>query len=316
MLTYNEAHNLPDIAKMLDGVIDDVVLLDDTKSSDGTESIAHGLWFGRVKVHKSTLTSFAEERNKLLEYARDGLSDTDYIMIMDPDDRPDGMIPKSDLFATLYFCTYHTGNLEWMMPLLLRADYPFYYVGAAHELLKTGEENAVLLPDFHVYRLGSGASEERKEWSINALASEPDNPRSVFYLARTYQNVGRRPEALYQFLRRVNMPSEDAPETYYALFCAAYEFLDVDPASAELMARRAILFSPNHKEPYYILAHLYNMTGQHDLALEACDTAIAMPPCTDITFVDRWVEAIGLHVERHAARERLGLPEEQDIYNG
>ena len=318
MLTYNEADNLPIIAASLSKVIDSWVILDDTKSTDGTEAVAYQVFGEELSlpgsVHKTTLTSFADARNELLTYAREGLSPDDYILIIDPDDRPEGEITVV-LSHNLYFVKYYNNVTEWMVPFLIKASFPCHYEGAAHELLITGDEIAILLPDdFRVQRLGAGASEERVLWTIDLLSKELDNPRSVFYLANSYKHLHREAEALYYYLKRANMNGYD-PETYYAMYAAATIALDIDQSVCELMCRKAILFRSDRKEPYYILGHLFNVRGEHTQALEELDKGISLPPCEDSFFVDRWIEGIGLFMERHIARVALGLEKEGDIAN-
>lgn len=315
LLTYNESHNLAPLAECLKGIVDDVVILDDEKTTDNTVGTAKGIWYGKCYTYKSRLESFSTERNKLLDYARAGLCDTDYILIMDPDDRVVGSLPPDPLTAPLYFVSYISGTQEWMMPFLIRADQPFYYEGIAHEVFRTGDVPAIHLPHLQVHRFTSGASPERKAWTIDLLEKDLDNPRSVFYLARMYQDAGRFAESMSMFMRRSNMDSPDAPETFYANLMAANTSEPFDHATAELYCRRAIGLNPSHKEPYYLLAHIYNAEKMWDKALEACETGIALPPCTDVMFVDRWIEAIGIFIERHAALEALGM-EDLVVSNG
>ena len=95
--------------------------------------------------------------------------------------------------------------------------------------------------------------------------SDPDDPRTVFYLGNTYFALGRWDAAAGFYERRVAMedPAKANPYEVWqsALYaCKAYQRLG-SHEDALRMAFAALDAAPQHREPYFALAECYAMTG-------------------------------------------------------
>lgn len=132
--------------------------------------------------------------------------------------------PELDAWQVLV----HELGVEWRLPLLVRGDREFRYVGAWHEYLDLPADAgrplvSRPLDGLAVEHHGEGrSSPEKLQASLALLADElaAGDPRATFYSAEALRFLGREREAIVLYERRARMGGW-AEEAWYAAYQAA-----------------------------------------------------------------------------------------------
>lgn len=312
MLARDEAHRMPEVADALFGLIDDYVVLIDDRTIDDTAAAVVMALGETGSVQRFTFEDFSQARNLLLEKARIGLDpEEDFILLADPDSPPSGVLPG--LVRDWYAATWRQGQVEWQMPVLIRAGLECSYEGAAHEILRIPPA-ATSAPSELVATVKPKAfSLERAELYLELLLPDAtDNPRSAFYLARTYADLHRTGEAIEAYLRCAQMmqPHEQA---YLCCLNVGILLMPLDVELARVMLERARSKRPARVETLYHLAWLANACGDPAKAAGYCAEAVQMPPSSDGLFVNRWAEREGILFELGKALDVMRADEPPTI---
>lgn len=188
----------------------------DTGSVDETPVIAAS--FG-ARVHHRAWVNFAHNRTQALELAH---GRADYHLMLDADHRieTDGNRPEN-LHADSYMLRVRSAGDEWRLPLLTRDGHPFEYRGAAHAYLASDAPTRTENLDWLIVHGGPGASPEKLERDRvlleQSFVANPNDPRTVFYLAESYRFLGRVEEAIRFYRLRTMMDGFDE-ERYWARY--------------------------------------------------------------------------------------------------
>lgn len=194
LIVKNESQVIGRCLDSLRGLVQAVVLVD-TGSTDNTVAILRSLDYPvPIHVHERPWKNFAHNRTELLRLAAPV---ADYLLLLDADQTVEGRLPE--LSADAYSLHLRHGRLEWWNMLLIRSALPWRYEGVTHEYL-TCEQAAPAVPleTLVVTEHADGGgrppgTQPRWEWDADILeselAKEPNNPRYVFYLARTYDDL-------------------------------------------------------------------------------------------------------------------------------
>jgi hypothetical protein len=197
---------------------------------------------------------------------------------------------------------------SYRLPLLLRGDLPWRSVGSVHEYTELPDRWLVSEPTdkVRITMPPSPPSPQKFAWQAQLLErdlrEDPDNPRTLFYLAQTYRSLGRKGAArLYR--RRAGMGGF-AEEAFYAAYQAA--LLDPWPAKA-LSLMVAWEMRPARPEPLRDLIRELNRHDMHHAAYSLCRTPGAS---NDALFVDRSVWEWGMKFEQSIAAWWVGKRDE------
>lgn len=288
------------IVRMLDSVrllVDRVIMLD-TGSTDDTIAKARAWCKGYgtpFELMEHPFDNFGESRTRLLTFAK---GKADWIFMLDADwtlklsteiyNTEDNwgaikcqLDPKNASYSLL-----HGDIVEYWQPHFIRGDQDWEYVGVCHEYLKRSEVSTQIHGLTVVDHPCS--PEDRKARTFRNLsllhmefAKDPKNSRTVFYIARTYSQLGMRALARSWFRMRVDMGGWDE-ETFIALCEIAYAGVPSDPKEFW----EAWAFRPTRAEPLFWLARAYKLRGAMDKAkqVDAIRRGILIPD--DILFVD------------------------------
>lgn len=274
----------------------------DTGSTDRTMEIAAS--FDRVVLHERTWRDFGHNRSEAFALARGTADwiialDADFTVEIDPDFEPDPALDAYLLKMTL-------GQWDYRLPLLLQGDLPWVSRGAVHEYTALPDRDYVSAPTDQVRITNHGqqnSSFDRSRWHAQMLeaelAEQPDNARTVFYLAQTYRDLGETEKARRLYGRRLDMVGfeEEAFESAYALA----------QMTAEWPARLAALLAawnrrPWRLEPLHDAVRGLNELGQHQVAYTLARWSRWRPEMPDDRlFLHRDVWAWGLDFERSIA---------------
>lgn len=271
----------------------------DTGSTDGTPAVVRALLADVPgRLHVRPWRDFGSNRSELLELAR---GSADYLLLLDADMTISWIGPLPALRADAYLLR-HAGDPSYAVPRLVRGDRHWRYVGETHEYLACdGEFTQELLDALLVEHHGDGGTRVEKYTRDaallqHALDRDPDDPRTVFYLAQTHSDLGEEERAIELYERRVAMGGWEE-ERFYAAYRAGVlrARRNEDRAFASLL--QAWHLRPKRAEPLYELARLARSRRWYEAALTFARAAVAMLCPDDLLFVHRWIYDWGARFE-------------------
>lgn len=271
----------------------------DTGSTDGTPEIVRRVCQDiELRLYEREFRDFGTDRSEAFRLARgtaDWLlaSDADFLWTVE-DFRPD-----PDVAAY----TVDMGNGQYVnrLPLVLRGDLPWVSIGPVHEYTALADGTLGRRESTDAIRVrqpGARAwTPEKARWHLTLL---DDSPRSRFYRAKTLDELGD-PGARDAW-EGVGVSAE---ERYYAMWRRA--LLAPDWATRQTDLQAAWEYRPARLEALYDLCAGLNDRGMHHVAWAL--SSVVTPPCSDETFVERWVWDWGLLFQRQIAAWWVGAPE-------
>ena len=313
MIVRNEAPVIGRCLESVKGMIDSWVIFD-TGSTDETREIVEATLAGIPgELHRADWVDFGHNRSELMERAQ---GSADYLLLLDADMTVVQRADLPELSADGYLLR-ETGGLDFAVVRLVRGDRLWWYEGSTHEYIATnGRFRQEQLDELLIEHHADGSSRSDKLIRDVALlkrdlASRPDNPRPVFYLAQTFRDLGERELAIDYYRRRVELGGWDE-EVFYAnlqegMLRALDDFESAVPVLLEAWQRR-----PARAEPLYELARGYRSRGDFALAHLFAGRGLEIPYPADTLFVHRWVYEWGLLLERALAAGGLGNVEEAE----
>lgn len=245
----------------------------DTGSTDGTRELAAAALDGVPgELHRHDWVDFADARTHAVTAAK---GTADYLLVLDADDTLHGEIPAG-LTDDAYMLTRRDpGGLEYRLPLLIRGDIDWAYRGAVHEHLvspewvTTGHLDTAHLEHHH----DGGAKDGRQDMYLAllkaAVALDPTDGRSVFYLAQTLRETGDWQQAIAYYRLRLTLGGWDEEMFYsrYQLGCLLTEHVSIHDGAPELLT--AAKMRPGRVEPLRALANAaHNIADQQPLSTD------------------------------------------------
>ena len=333
MIVKNESAVIERCLASVRGLIDTWVI-DDSGSTDATPELVRAALAGIPgELHHEPWVDFGHNRTRNIERAR---GRADYLLLIDADmvlRLQPGRTDLGPLDADSYMIS-HTGDLAYRNKRLVRADLPWRYEGSTHEYLTCeGERTPADLDTAAVDHRADGGSRHDKFERDAALLRrdlerDPDNARTVFYLAQTLRDMGRTREAVALYERRAAMGGW-AEEVYYALLQQGVLTAETgDWTLAMPLLIRAWEYRPQRLEACYELVSRLRLRGEYNSAQAFVRAALDRPVPTDWLFVHPWVHRWGLLFEHsitaywtgdhagslHACDRLLRLPDLPETY--
>ncbi|MCY0879486.1 MAG: glycosyltransferase [Firmicutes bacterium] len=313
MIVRNESQVIERCLRSVVPYIDAWVVSDTGSTDDTPERVRAALQSlpGRL-VHRPWV-NFGVNRTELLALAR-GMAD--YLLLLDADMTLEGdPDAKRHLTAPAYYLPVEDGTLTYWMPYLVRGDLPWRYEGVTHEYLVCDDRVAIeQWPWFKIFHHADGGSRADK-WTRDlalledAVAANPGDARSVFYLAQTYRDLGKTREAIRAYQRRTSLGGW-AEELFYAQYQAGVLLAADDWARAVDALLTAWSYRPTRAEPWYHLAVGWRQRQAWPLAYLATRQGLAIPEPQDLLFVESWIYRWGLWFEHSLAAYYTGHLEE------
>jgi len=198
----------------------------------------------------------------------------EWAIMLDADDNLEGDAPPAETWTHLYVDAFNLhishGMIRHQRPQIFRTGVGWKYVGAVHESasLPAKEEPVIcLLPEpFRMMTRCEGArSKDPEKFNKDALLLEtqllmnPGDLRTVFYLAQSYRDAGRKDDARRFYERYLDMSGGWVQERYMVLVNLIV--LATDPAKQLNYAWRAIELSPGRLEAQYTLLKQRRLAG-------------------------------------------------------
>lgn len=177
--------------------------------------------------------NFRENRSELMAAAR---NTADYLILLDADMVLHTPEELPDLTEDVYLGKIGGSSLDYKLPLLVKGDKEWRYEGVRHSYLacEPAQYDQEILDGLWVED-HSVSKPGKLEEDVRALAEEharnPLDARTVFYLAQSYHDLDRIPEAIHYYRLRSEMGGW-GEEVYYArhrlgcLLCETVSYLE------------------------------------------------------------------------------------------
>jgi autotransporter-associated beta strand protein len=294
MIVRNEAHIIHEAIAAVAPSIDCWSIVD-TGSTDGTQDRIRRLMAERGipgDLHERPWRDFGHNRSEAMALAQ---GRADYIWVMDADDVVEGTVDFSGLTADGYAMRFNDGLTYWRSQLF-RDGVPWRYRGVLHEVAvcDVPHTEARLEGAYHIHsrRLGARNLDPHKyARDAEILQAEvdrnPDDARSVFYLAQSYRDAGDFAQARTWYARRAAMGGWDE-EVSHALYQAAsaMDRLGEPWPAVQDAYLRAWNSRPQRAEPLHAIACHYRKAREYPLGHLFARMAAEIPlPAADKLFV-------------------------------
>ena len=233
----------------------------------------------------------------------------DFVWVIDADDLLVGHIDLNKLEADSYLLRFGVDFVYWRQQIF-RSNRRWKYEGVVHEhpvSLDEGTTRSRLEGDYRIEsrRLGDRNRKADKyerdcELLLEVLEQNPDDGRTVFYLAQSYYDAGDYRSALQTYSRCVEMGGWDE-QVFYAhlrvgmcLDALSEPWKRVHDAFA-----RCWQFRPSRAEPLYQIAMHQRIAGRYEIGYHLAKRAQAIPfPEEDVLFIAADVYAWRIQDER------------------
>lgn len=340
MIVRNEAHVIHELLDSVARYIDSWVIVD-TGSDDGTQEKirSHMAGLGLAgELHERPWRNFGHNRSEALQLAQ---GHADYIWVMDADDLLVGTLDLRDLTADAYQMRIESPSVTYWRRQIFRNGVPWRYEGVVHEYATCDAPHteARLEGQYSVQsrRIGGrNLDPEKYRRDIALLLAElernPDDSRSVFYIARSYNSLADWANAREWYGRRAAMGGWEE-EVFYSLWriATAMEMLGEPWPLVQDAYLKAWEFRPTRAEPLHDIAVYYRKAGRHLLGHLFAARAAEIPlPAEDALFLNPAVYRfraldeqavcaawLGRHAEALALCDRLlalpDLPDEDRV---
>lgn len=319
MIVRNEAHVVHEVLDSVAPYISSWVIVD-TGSDDGTQDKIreHTDALGIPgELHERPWRNFGHNRSEAIALAQ---GHGDYIWVMDADDLVVGDLDLSGLSHDVYQLKYGPGVTYWRRQVF-RDGLPWRYVGVVHEYAHCDapctEER--LQGDYYIAsrRLGGRNLDPEKyardaELLLAEVQRNPEDSRSVFYLAQSYYDHRDFADAHTWYKRRTEMGGFDE-EIYYSLLRVADTMSRLGEPWPDVQDAylRAWEFRPWRAEALHAIAHRYRTEQRYRLGYFFAERAAQIRlPEQDKLFVNSEVYAWRAMDEQAVCASWLGRHEE------
>ncbi|SPM32201.1 glycosyl transferase family protein, partial [Mycobacterium terramassiliense] len=316
MIVKNEADV---VAETLDSVapyISSWVIVD-TGSADGTQDAIRKR-MARLgipgELHERPWRNFGHNRTEALNLAQ---GHGDYIWVIDADDIVVGTPEFTELSADIYRMRLGDASFTYWRPQLFRDGVRVRYEGVVHETAVWESDCVVgrLEGDYYVEsrRLGARSQDPQKyardrDLLLAEVERNPENARSVFYLAQSYFDLGDFANARKWYERRVEMGGSDE-EVYYSMLRLAESMagLDWPWLVVQDVYLQAWEFRPTRAEALYAIARRYREQQRYLPGHLFAQRAAQIPfPEKDLLFVGADIYAWRAVDEQAVCASQLG----------
>ncbi len=316
MIVRNEAHIIREALDSVAPYISSWVIVD-TGSNDGTQDLIRNHMAGLGipgELYERLWHNFGHNRTEALNLAQ---GRGDYIWVIDADDIVVGTPDFTRLSADVYYLRMEqTSDFVFWRAQLFRDGLPWFYRGVVHEYPWCHEPHvdANLDGDYHIEsrRVGARNLEPQKyardrDLLLAEVERNPEDARSVFYLAQSYRDLGDFVNARKWYARRAEMGGWDQ-ETYVAMFQLARAMANLGEPWPDVQEAylRAWEFRPTRAEPLYAIARRYREDQRYRLGHLFAERAAAIPFPEDVLFVLADVYAWRVTDEQAVCASQLG----------
>ena len=309
MIVRNEERVIQRCLDSLKDFIDYWVIVD-TGSTDGTQAIIEKT-LKKIpgELHETSWVDFAHCRNQALDLAK---RKGDYVLFIDADEiftpgRPKFIWPPLDKDCYMASFLLENGSIIQRI-FLANAHLEWKWRGALHEELATDVPRSGGILEGALIRVtqDGGRSQDPEKYLKDAkllekdLLRDPENSRTLFYLALSYEMANAPELALAAYRKRAKMGGWDE-ELYHSLYRIAA--LEEQPIGSYC---KAYATRPTRAEPLFMLGNYLIEKNLPFLAYLLATFALRLPLPEDRTFVEREVYDYKLLTQKADAATLLG----------
>jgi glycosyltransferase involved in cell wall biosynthesis len=293
----------------------------DTGSDDGTQDLVknHMAALGIPgELYERPWRNFAANRTEALTLAQ---GHGEFIWILDADDMLVGTPDLTRLEADLYSLRYQLDSHVYWRPQLFRDGLRVRYEGVVHEYAVVDGHcvRAKLEGEYRIAARTVGARSQDplkyahdRDLLLAEVERNPEDARSVYYLAQSYRDMGDYTNARKWYARRVEMGGW-AEEVYYSMLriaeCMAR--LDMSRTDVQDAYLQAWEFRPTRAEALYAIAHRYRLDRRFRLGYIFAERAAKIPlPEEDTLLVAADIHAWRATDEQAVCAFWIGKPAE------
>ncbi len=316
MIVRNEADV---VAETLDSVapyISSWVIVD-TGSTDGTQDVISVNMARRGisgEMHEREWRNFGHNRTQALKLAQ---GHADYIWVIDADDIVVGTPDFTQLSADIYRMRLGDPSFTYWRPQLFRDGVRVRYEGVVHETAAWEPDCVVgrLQGDYYVEsrRLGARSQDPQtyardRDLLLAEVERNPEDARSVFYLAQSYFDLGDSVNARKCYEQRVEMGGSDE-EVYYSMVRLAESMAKLDWPWQVIQDAylKAWEFRPTRAEALHAIARRYREDERYLAGHLFAQRAAQIPlPENDVLFIGADVYAWRAIDEQAVCASQLG----------
>ena len=277
----NESAN---VYRCLDGLkeIISCISICDTGSEDDTVNLIEK-WGSEndvpTKVHFEEFKNFGYNRTRFFEMAKESFPDSDYCLLVDADMilvLEDGW-KDIDVTKDRYYFNQKNPSIVYRNTRLIKTSIDWKCIGVTHEYWDANNPSTEEIgPLIWIDDRNDGGHKhdkfERDERLLRAGLDDPNEPEHVkrrytYYLGQTLQSLGKNPQAISYFRKRIELDGWPE-EVFYSQMQigTCYEKMGDEERAAgaylEAWSKR-----PTRAEPLYKLANMYRKKGKNELGL-------------------------------------------------
>ena len=227
MIVKNETKNLEKLFKSVHNVIDYYVI-HDTGSTDGTPEMIENLMnnYGiSGEIFHEGWKNFGYNRQKALESAYNSTFKPDYVFIIDADE--EFYYKDKSWFKNLTKDMYNIkrlfGSIEYYQPVIINVrnknQVGWEWKAPVHNYLSSKSARTKENVDKELVHIKSHCHGGAKSHNVTSeekylrdakllleyLKENPNDPRSLFYLAQSYKDAGKIEESIKWYKERLNV---------------------------------------------------------------------------------------------------------------
>lgn len=278
MIVRNESKTIKRCLDSVKQYIDYWVICDTGSTDDTIDVIRDTLKDIPGEIYNDQWENFEINRNLALERAKK--TDCDWIFLIDADQVLNcsfdiksylGSIKPNDNGYKIYVLQ-KLNQLEYYNIRLfsIKGNQNAKYVGVTHEYIDLDKNNQKIKIDpnyFHIYDYGDGGSKENKfkrdlELLSKDLIKNPNNHRTVFYLAQTYRCLQMYKESYDTYMKRYQMGGWDE-EAWYAHYSAGLNMISLKYDEKQIIDHllKSWSFRPWRNEPMVMIGSLLKQSN-------------------------------------------------------
>ncbi len=317
MIVKNEAHIIARALRSVQGIADYWVICDTGSTDDTPARILEAMAGIPGELHCVEWVNFGHNRTQVLQLAREK---ADYFLMMDADMTANIYGDFKRKLQADYYEIRYEGDLDYSQPMLVSGRHDWAYQGVTHEYIHAPTARTwSILPELTLSHYGDGGMRADKfVRDIRLLSVEaeknPDDPRTVFYLAQSYKDLGQWAEALHWYTRRAALDEGWAEERWYARYQAANmrDALGRDWSAVLLDYLEVYAARPARLEPIYRIVRHYREAENYALGYlySSVISAGLAYPNADFLFIEKPVYDYLLPLEHGVCAHGTGRMDE------
>jgi glycosyltransferase involved in cell wall biosynthesis/predicted O-methyltransferase YrrM len=251
----------------------------DTGSTDGTQDVIRRVMKNKKgRLYEEPFVNFKDSRNACLDFAGKSCK---YNVMLDDTYVIQGKFKefleevRGDQFADSYSLIVKSDDTEYYSNRVTKTENNLKYIYKIHEVIQQNDNVNVVIPNTKAWIFDyrndymQHRTMDRKQYDLKLLFEDykenPDDPRSLYYIAQTYNLLGEHEKATEYFLKRAYHHNVGfKQEKVDAIFEAArnYNFkLNKPWEECEKLYLQSYELDPTRPDALYFVGVHYHMKG-------------------------------------------------------